>query len=71
MCRRGGERIDLATEKERFVVFQKYVTVGELHATLAERFDLPALQCNTRFKAVFDVIFEAGPFVQSDGFFTG
>jgi len=66
--RRGGEqRRDIAGQQEGLAVFQKHISVRELHFASPDRFHFPPGQYQTRFEPLVELVIEFSAFVQGDG----
>ena len=66
---RGGaqQRVDGAAEDEGFAVFDGDIALLDVDVSSAQRLDLPALQADAGFIALFDKIVMSRFFIQRDG----
>ncbi len=53
-CR--AQRGDLQADQEQLAIANNHITIGQLHLALAQRFDLPAFQHQTRLETLLKEI---------------
>ena len=63
----GFQRLDVDADEPGFAVLEQHVAVGQLDLALAQTFDFPTLQGDTRFKALAYRVVVAGALVEDDG----